>query len=347
MTTLVDPAGTVAAARRIVSLNNAYFRSKVLHSAVELGLFALLAEGPLTRGQICSRIGLADGLAADFLDALVGLDLLERVDGRYRNSTDADALLVPERPGYLGGSVLQHSRLHYHSWGRLTDALRSGRAQSGETVTGRNGFAKHYEDQDRARRLMDHMDSFTSFVAPQIAAAVDWSGARRFVDVGGARGNLAAQIVRAHPHLHGQVFDLPGLRELFDEHMARLGTAGEVTFAAGDFFADPVPAADVVIIGHVLHDWPVAARAELVRRAFSAVNPGGRLLIYDAMLDDARADAGPLLQSLNCGMIRDGGGEYTVADCRGYAEAAGFTVEQVVPLRTITADKVLVAVKPA
>ncbi|GIG63114.1 O-methyltransferase [Longispora fulva] len=346
MTTTAPSSDTVAAAQRIVSINNAYFRSKALHSAVELGLFALLADAPRTVAEICEQLKLSAPLATDFLDALVGLELLDRDGGRYANSADADALLVPGRPGYLGGSVLQHSTLHYHSWARLTDALRSGDAQSGTTVTGRHGFAKHYEDPDRARRLMDHMDSFTTFVAPQIAATLDWGPYRTFVDLGGARGNLAARLVQAQPHLRGTVFDLPALRELFDEHMAGLETADSVSFHPGDFFSDPLPSADVVIIGHILHDWPVAARMELVRRAYEALPAGGVLAVYDAMLDDSRAEPGTLLQSLNCGMIRDGGGEYTVTEAGRYAEAAGFTVRQVTPLRTITRDRVLVAVKP-
>jgi SAM-dependent methyltransferase len=342
---LAPPASTVSAARMILRLNTAYFQSKVLQSATELGVFELLAQGPATVAQIRDKLGLQHRLIREFLDALAGLGLLDTDGTSYRNSAAAQELLVPGQPRYLGGAIIQHSRLHYYSWGRLTEALRDGQAKFNSGADGQPVFARNYEDDQRARSLMAHMDAFNGIVADQLAALVDWTGYSSFVDVGGARGNVAARLVRAHPHLEGAVFDLPALGPLFDELMADLATADKVRFHAGDFFADPIPAADVVIIGHVLHDWPAARRRELVARTLPAVRPGGALVIYDAMLDDGHYDAPALLQCLNCSMIREGGSEYAVSECRDYIESAGFTFAEVIPADTITNDRFVIARK--
>ncbi|MFJ9520144.1 methyltransferase [Kitasatospora sp. NPDC101801] len=341
MTVLAQTSGPASVARALLRLNTSYFQAKVLQSAVELDLFGLLAEQPATAGQLFTRLGLRPRPGADFLDALVGLGLLERRDGRYANHPEAAEFLVPGSPRYLGGSIAQHSRLHFRSWASLTDVLRT------EPAKVQRDFRKDFENLDGVRGLMAHMDAFNSFVADELDRCVDWSRYSTFVDVGGARGNVAAHLVRVHPHLTGAVFDLPPVQPLFDEHMAALGTAGRVRFAGGDFFADTAPASDVAVLGHVLHDWPPAARAELLKRVFDAVNPGGIVVVYDAMLDDDRTDPVSLLQSLNCGIMRDGGSEYTVAECRGYAEDAGFTFVSADPVDSLTGDRVLIAAKPS
>ncbi|WP_395297510.1 methyltransferase [Kitasatospora hibisci] len=341
MTVLAQTSGPASVARALLRLNTSYFQAKVLQSAVELDLFGLLTEGPATAEELFERLGLRARPGGDFLDSLVGLGLLERHDGRYANHPEAAEFLVPGSPRYLGGSIAQHSRLHYRSWASLTDVLRN------EPAKVQRDFRKDFENLDGVRGLMGHMDAFNSFVAHELDRCVDWSRHTSFVDVGGARGNVAAHLVRVHPHLSGAVFDLPQVEPLFDEHMDALGTAGKVRFVGGDFFADTAPASDVAIIGHVLHDWPPAARAELLKRVFEAVNPGGIVVVYDAMLDDGRTDAVSLLQSLNCGIMRDGGSEYTVAECRRYAEDAGFAFVSAEPVDSLTGDRVLIAAKPS
>jgi SAM-dependent methyltransferase len=338
----------VAQARAIIEINSAYFQSKVLQSAVEIGLFEVLANGPATAAAIRDKLGLRPSLAVTYLDALTSMKLLVKQEDRYANSEAVTQFLLPGSPTYLGATLLQHARMHYHNWARLADTLRSAEPQRQAQAheSGAN-FTDHYADADRARKLMEHMDTFNGFVADELAMKVDWSGYRSFVDLGGARGNMAARLVTAHPQLSGTVFDLPAIKPFFDELMRTRATGDRVTFHAGDFFTDPLPAADVYIIGHVLHDWPVRRRRELVARTYDAVNPGGILILYDAMLDDAGTDTRALLQSLNCSMLRDGGSEYPVDECRDYQERAGYEVVRVIAADTITNDRVVIGRKNA
>lgn len=337
----------VAEARAIIEINSAYFKSKVLQSAVEIGLFAMLANGPATAEAIAGKLGLRASLTPTYLDALVSLQLLKKQDGRYTNSEAATAFLLPASPTYLGATMLQHSRMHYHNWARLAGTLQADEPPR-ETRAHESGaaFPDHYADAGRARKLMEHMDTFNGFVAGEIAAKVDWSPHQSFVDLGGARGNMAARLVTEHAHLSGTVYDLPAIEPFFNELMTARGTAGRVRFRAGDFFRDPLPAADVYIIGHVLHDWPVARRQELVDRTYDAVQPGGILIIYDAMLDSAGPSVTALLQSLNCSMLRDGGSEYPVDECLAYQAHAGYEPVAAIPAETITNDYLVVGRKP-
>lgn len=344
MTNATPKAPSLADAREILQLNVAYTRARVLHTALELGLFEFLQGRPRTEAEIREHGRLHSHLVSDWLDALVGLGLLSFDGDRYANTPRADHFLVPGRPHYIGGAVLQHGRVHYELWNRFTDALHDGKATSGKNITA-GAVVEEQPDLDRARRFLDHMDTFNQFVAAELSRVLDWSRWTTFVDVGGARGNVAAQLVLDHPNLKGSVFDVPGVEPLFVEHMAVRGTTDRVGFVGGDFFTDPLPGADVILFGHVLHDHPEESRKRLLAQAYNALSPGGTLLVYDAMLDDD-SEAGAYLQSLVCSVILDGGSEYRVRDISAWAQATGFQVEQVIPLDTMTHDRLLVARKP-
>lgn len=335
---------TEHAARRIMQMNAAYFRSKVLQSAVELGVFELLAAGPATASEICEDLSLHPRLAGDFLDALVGLELLSRADGHYALHEDVADLLVASGGHYLGGTVAAHARKHFRAWSELTAALRDGEAKS-DIKGGTEGFMKLYRNADAVARLMDHMDTFNRFVAPKLAACMDWSGYHSFADIGGARGNVAALLVKALPHVTGHVVDLPPVEPLFHQHMAAHGTVDRVWFHGGDFLVDPLPEVDVAIIGHVLHDWPHEYRSKLIDRTYSSVRAGGALLLYDPMIDNDRREADALLQSLNCRILSSGGSEYTVDEARSLVEHAGYRYDTVVDLANLNNDRVVIARK--
>ncbi|MFI9386646.1 methyltransferase [Kutzneria sp. NPDC052558] len=322
----------------IVRLTMAYTQSKILHSAVEVGLFELLAEGPATATEIRDRLDLHPRLLRDFLNALVALGLLEREDGHFRNSPAAAEVLVPGGPVYLGARIRTASQRHYAMWGRLSEALRDGKP------TGHTAFDKLYENPAAAKNFLVHMDANNAVVAPQLAEVVDWSRYTSFVDVGGARGNVAARLVLAHPHLRGGVMELPGIEPLFHELMAELDVTGKVDFHAGDFFADPMPETDVIVFGHVLHDWDTAGCQQLLERAYAAIRPGGAVVVYDQMLDEQSPDLRSLIGSINVALITEGGGEYTVAEGRAMVEKAGFTFQAATKLAEGN-DTVLVATR--
>lgn len=323
----------------IMGVATGFWRARVLFSAVEFGLFTKLATGPRSGAELSEELGLDPRASQDFLDALVALGLVRRSDGRYENSEAADRLLNKKQDTYLGGFLTFMGRALYPAWGQLSELLRTGEIQEGF-----DSFGEFYRDRDRVRGFMAAMDSASAVVTDQLIQRFDWGRYSSVLDLGGARGNLVATIVKAHPHLTGACFDLPPVRPLFDEHMENLGMSDKVTFHGGDFRKDPLPSADVMVFGHVLHDWDEDSRRLLVRRAFEALNPGGTLLIYDEIIDDDRS--GPthsLLMSLNMKLVRSGAAEYTAAEAHAWLTAAGFAEVRVEEL-TAT-ERLLVAQK--
>ncbi|WP_320065198.1 methyltransferase [Micromonospora sp. RTGN7] len=303
----------------IIRLANSFCDAKALLTAVELGLFTILRSGPATEDEIREKLGLHGRGLSDWLGLLVELSLLERADGRYRNAAGADRFLVNGEQSYIGGFLERSNRNLYPAWGRLADALRTGQPQSGSS------FDAVVQNPRILSQFINSMDALTRTLGPQLINAYEgWGDYHSVLDVGGCRGSLAAQIVTANPNLSGHVFDLPQMEPFFTEQAAETGLTDRLTFHGGSFFTDPLPSADIVVMGHVLHDWDREQRGFLIEKAFQSVNPGGVLLVYDRMLDRASSRVENLVISLDMLLVTDGGSEYPVDEVTGHANRAGF-----------------------
>lgn len=311
-----------------------FCRSRLLMSAVEVGLFGLLASGGRTDEELRGELNLHPRVARDFLDALVSLGVLDKDGDQYTNGELADRYLVPAKPSFIGGFIELAADLQWTAWSRLTRALRTGEMQvSTVPDAGAELFRTPVvKDPDRIGRFMTAMDSHSTRIGAELAQRVDWSKYSNFADIGGARGNLAARIVIGQPQLRGVCFDRAASEPFFREHIESLGVAGKVTFQAGDFFTDPLPAADVLIFGHVLHDWDPETRKLLIRRAYQALHPGGALIIYDRMINDQLSDPDVLLLSLTFTLTSAGGSEYRVAECQKWLQDTGFKDITAIPI---------------
>lgn len=163
------------------------------------------------------------------------------------------------------------------------------------------------------------------------------------IDIGCAEGAVPVAIATAHDHLTGGGFDLPALEPIFNAYVARHGLADRLSFIPGDFFADPLPSADVIVMGHILHDWDLDQKRMLLQKAYDALPQGGALIVYEAIIDDDRREnAFGLLMSLNM-LIEGLGFDYTGADCRGWMADAGFRESYVE--RLVGPDSMVVGIK--
>ncbi len=271
----------------ILQLGLGFWGSKTLLSAVELGLFSALAEGPLDAETLRQRLGLHRRSARDFFDALVALGMLERQDGRYTNTPATDRFLDRAKSSYVGGMLEMANARLYPFWGSLTEGLRSGQPQN-EAKTGGNFFEVLYQDPQALGQFLRAMTALSTGAARAIARTFPWEKYRTFVDVGCAEGCLPVQVALAHPHLAGGGFDLPPVQPHFAAYVAAHGLGERLRFYPGDFLREPLPAADVLVLGRILHDWSLEEKRLLLAKAHAALPPGGALIVYDAVIDDER-----------------------------------------------------------
>jgi SAM-dependent methyltransferase len=331
---------------KILQTGLAFWASKTLLSAVEMGVFTELAQtGPQHFDELSGRLGLHPRSARDFLDTLVALKFLNRTDSTYSNTPETDLFLDRHKPSYIGGILeMSNSRL-YPFWGHLTEALRTGRPQNeARNASGESTFAALYADPARLKSFLAAMSGISRGANIAIAKQVPWSNYKTYADVGTAQGDLAVQIAVANPHLQGIGYDLAECGPIFEEYAESHGLNGRVRFQPGDFFTQPLPNVDVITMGHILHDWNLDEKKMLIRKAYDALNPGGAFVAYDALIDDDRSEnAFGLMMSLNMLIETPGGFDYTGADCIGWMKEVGFREARVEHL--VGPDSMVIAFK--
>jgi SAM-dependent methyltransferase len=309
----------------IMQLGTGFWASKTLLSAIELGLFTELAKSPLDGKTLGERLGLHPRSARDFFDALVALGMLKRIGTRYGNTAETARFLDRAKPSYVGGILEMLNARLYRFWGSLTEALRTGKPQN-EAKTGEDFFGTLYADPQRLEGFLKAMTGLSIGSAQIIAKKFPWKKYRTFLDVGCAQGGVAVEIALAHKHLTGGGMDLPVVQPIFEAYAKARRIAQRLRFHPGDFFKNPLPKYEVIVMGHILHDWNLEEKIMLLRKAYDALPSGGALIVHEALIDDARKqNAFGLLMSLNMLIETQGGFDFTSADCRRWMKDVGFT----------------------
>jgi hypothetical protein len=333
---------------RIMQVGLGFWASKTLLAAVKLGLFTFLEGGPRSAADVRAALGLHNRHLLDFLDALVSLGFLDR-DGVgptaiYRNTADTEFFLVKGKPQYVGGFLEMANDREYRFWGNLEEGLRTGKPQNEIKTTGKESFAAIYQDPARLKQFTEAMSSIQSGAFAAFAERFDFSRHRLMLDVGGSGGTLSLLVARRHPEMRCISYDMPLLEPIAREACARFGVADRVEIVSGNFFAaEPLPKADLVTMGNILHSFDLPKKELLLRKAYDALPVGGELAVIELILDDERrANTLGLLLSLNMLIESEGGFNFTFTEFTGWATAAGFHDVRLVPLAGPTSAAIAV-----
>jgi hypothetical protein len=306
-------------------------------------IFTELAKHPEDLHTLAGRVGLHPRSAEDFLDALVALGFLERQNGLYSNTPSTDVFLDKHKPSYIGGMLEMANKRLYPHWSKLTVGLRTGERQNEEPGEA-EVFTALYADPARLKGFLRAMTGVSRGANVAIASQFSWSNYKTAADCGTAQGDLIVQVALKNPHLSCTGFDLPEVAPIFEEYVEANGVSTRVRFQQGNFFKEPLPRADVIMMGHILHDWNLEEKKMLIRKAYDALPAGGAFIAYDAIIDDDRTkNAFGLLMSLNMLIETPGGFDYTGAACIGWMKEAGFCETRVEHL--VGPDSMVIGIK--
>ena len=315
---------------QIMQVGSGFWASKVLLTAVEFEVFTRLAERSMTAAELEEALQLTSRATADFLDALVAMNFLER-DGdgpgsRYGNAEATNTFLDKKKPSYIGGILEMFNARSYRYWDNLGEALRTGEAQTEVKETGRSVFEKLYNDPEGLAGFLNAMTGISAGNFQALAQKFDFSGYKTLCDVGGATAQLSRMVAREHPHLLCTSFDLPVVAPIARNHIEAAGLSDRIEAVGGDFFQDPLPKADVITMGMILHDWNLEKKMQLIRSAYNALPEGGAFIVVENLIDDARREnVFGLLMSLNMLVEFGDAFDFTAADFHGWCREVGFS----------------------
>jgi hypothetical protein len=306
-----------------------FWSSRVLLTAVEFGLFTRLGQRRLTAAELGRELELHPRGTFDFFDALVAMRFLER-DGngpaaRYHNNPNGLLFLDAASPRYVGGVLTMLSARLFGFWNDLPTALRTGAPQN-EVKHGRKGiFEELYAELPKLEQFLGAMTGISRINFEVFAEKFDFEPYTTLCDVGGATGLLSIEVARRHHHMTCTSFDLPPVEPIAQRAIAAAGLSSRVRTAKGDFFAEPLPRADVITMGMILHDWNLPKKMHLIRAAYDALPVGGALVAIETLIDDDRREnVMGLLMSLNMLIEFGDAFDYSAADFRGWCSEVGF-----------------------
>jgi predicted O-methyltransferase YrrM len=331
----------------LMQLSTAFWGSKTLFVAHELGVFARLSEsGGATPSELAGGLSIDERPAEMLLTGCASLGLLEKRDGRYANSALAEEYLVPGRPSYFGGFVTLCDRRLYGTWGRLTEAIRTNRPVGWDPDEQRSFFDS--EDADFLLGFYDAMHSLSTPTGRALAGVIDFARHSRLLDLGGGSGAIAIEVCRAFPSLRVSVFDLPHVVELAEGKIAAAGLSDRIETVAGDLFADePYPDDhDVALLSLILHSFAEEQDRAILHKCHEALPSGGSVLVSELLVNDEKTGPAPAaLMSLTM-LVEDEGRNYTAAEYTDWLRDAGFEDVRRLPLDVPGANGLLLASKP-
>lgn len=288
---------------------------RVLLTAYELGLFSALGGKARSARDVARALNTKASSTERLMHALCGLGLLKKNKGLFTNSGLAKRFLVRKSPEYIAG--LMHSVHMWDSWSTLTQAVRRGK-----TVLARR-FDKRGKDWLVAFIAAMHEHAIQQ--AEKIASLIGLSGVRSVLDVGGGSGAYAMAFARLNKGLRATVFDLPGVVPLTRKYISRNGLSDRVKTVGGDFTTDGLGRGfDLVFLSAIIHSNSFAENSSLIRKCAKALNPGGRVVVQDFIVDENRtAPAFATLFALNMLVATEAGDVYTQSEVSGWMKKAG------------------------
>jgi O-methyltransferase domain/Dimerisation domain len=306
-----------------------FWRSRVLLTAVEMGLFSALGSRRLTGAELGRELELHPRGISDFFDGLVAMGFLGRdgngAEARYFNTPEGSHFLDRASPRYLGGILEMLSARLFRFWNDLPEALRTGKPQNEIKHSRKAMFEELYSNLPRLEQFMGAMTGISRINFEAFAEKFDFKPFQTLCDVGGATGLLCIEAAKRHAHLQCTSFDLPVVEPIAKKHIAAAGLSGRIGTASGDFFKDPLPRADVITMGMILHDWNLEKKMHLIKAAYDALPPGGAFVAIEALIDDERREnVQGLMMSLNMLIEFGDAFDYSGADFRGWCGQAGF-----------------------
>jgi hypothetical protein len=326
-------------AASIVRLSTAYWDSQTLLTANRLRIFDVLADGPKSADEVAAALQLDARATGLFLRACAGLGLLHQSLGKFANSPAAAALLVSRSPAYMGNAVRYADQL-YATWGKLEDALRSGRpALAAEAYLG--------DDPQRTRTFVYAMHERALGIARALVGTLDLQGRRALLDVGGGPGTYSVLLTERFPDLRAEVLELPGVAAVAREIVAAAGASDRVSLRDGDYHSSDFGSGkDVVLMSGMFHRESEASCRKLIERASHCLITGGLLAVSDVFTDEGGTQ--PVFATMfgiNMMLTAPDGGVHADVDVMCWMADQGFRELRVVPLPPPMPHRVVLGIK--
>ena len=297
------------------TLASGYQKSQILFTALRAGVFDQLEE-PRTSNEVAGAVGWSPRGTRMLLDGLVALNLVDKDGEAYRNAPVASQCLV-EGATLDQTHIMRHRDHGYATWGQLEQTVQQG-----------HGLPKAEESRspEELRAFICGMNDIAKQSARDMLGIVDLTDRRNLLDIGAGPGTYSIACMEAIPELRATLFDLPEVIPIGREQVEATGFTDRASFVEGDLTTDELGSGfDLILVSNIIHSYGPDTNADLVKRCYSALKPGGKLIIKDFLLESDRM--GPpfsLIFALHMLVHTDAGDTYSRDEVARWTDSAGF-----------------------
>ncbi len=323
----------------ILKIGSGFMACKTLLTAVKFQLFTKLASHPDQSAIALKKqldLNCTERHFYDFLDALTGLGFLSRQgileSAIYSNSPDTEFFLDKNKPSYMGGILEMMDARLYGFWDNLEEGLKTGKPQN-EATHGVNIFEEIYKDPEILENFVNGMTGVQIGNFMAFAKQFDFSSINTLTDAGGSAGYLSIMVAKENPHMSCISFDLPPVDPIAESTIKKFQLEDRVKSKSGNFFTEPIPSADLIVMGNILHDWNEGEKIQLMQKAYDSLPESGIFVAIENIIDEERKNnIFGMLMSLNMLIETEGGFDYTFKDFCRWGEKVGFKSFHLMPL---------------
>jgi ubiquinone/menaquinone biosynthesis C-methylase UbiE len=327
-----QPATDIKSKMALLQMSSGYWISQSLYAAAKLGIADLVKDG----AKHCDQLAKATDTKVDALyrlmRGLASVGVFAEQESGYFALTSIAQGLRSDLPGSMRDSILLGGSEYYHAWGNLLYSLQTG--ENGfEQVYGTSVF-NYYQQNAESGAIFDRaMQNISEAIKPAIVNGYDFSDISKLVDVGGGNGSLIAAILKANPHLQGILFDQNTAIATAEAVLTTEGVSDRCEVIAGDFFESVPQGADAYFLKYVLHNWDDSEAIAILRNCRRVMDEKGKLLVAEQVIPPGNEPFSGKLIDLHM-LVTLGGCERTEAEYRGLFEAAGFSLNKIIPTRS-------------
>jgi len=299
----------------LLEISGFYWKTCVLQTAVKMDVFTVIGDGRRTAGEIAQKVDGAVNGVERLLNALVAMELLDKQNETYTNTSCGKEFLAKNSPKYLGHIIMHHHHL-LESWSKLDQAVTSGKPQRSRSS---------YSKEEWRESFLMGMFNMAMGLAPRIVPVIDVSNRAHLLDLGGGPGTYAIHFCLNNERLRASVYDLPTTRPFAERTIQQFKLADRIDFMDGNYLEDPVEGRyDVAWLSHILHgEGPQACRM-IIQKAVDALEPGGMIIIHEFILNNSMdGPLFPALFSLNMLLGTESGQSYSEEQIIDMLTAAG------------------------
>ena len=303
----------------LFQLSYGYWKSHVLITATDFGIFTLIGEGRLSAGEIAQSIHADERATEMLLNALVSLDLLTVREKRYGNTQTSGLHLIKGRPLYMGNAI-RHLNNIMDNWTMLRETVETGKPVSLTNLP-------EEADASAVRDFITAMHDISNLKTEAMCNCVDMKEARLLLDLAGGPGTYSIALAKANPRLNAVIFDLKQVTPISREFIRDAGVEGRVTTQTGNCLEDSFgkEVYDAILVSNLLHIYNPENNVKILKKCREAMKDKGQVIIHEFVLDDTRTRPQfAALFSLNMLIGTQEGASYSETEYRAWLKESGF-----------------------